>query len=131
MTDAAHNAPLSQHARATTPVGWLSPSRPPWNQPPTACLPPPPLTMPSLISKRLDAVQRRALRLVGMDGQQQQQQQQQQQEEQTGVTSLEHRRDVSALVVQHKALGSGGPSSQLDKAPTTSCPEGVQDHHLQ
>ncbi|MPC71582.1 hypothetical protein E2C01_065862 [Portunus trituberculatus] len=30
-------------------------------------------------------------------------QQQQQQEEQTGVTSLEHRRDVSALVVQHKA----------------------------
>ncbi|XP_063843941.1 uncharacterized protein LOC135090806 [Scylla paramamosain] len=48
--------------------------------------------------QRLDAVQRRALQLVGMDGQQQQQ-------EQTGVTSLEHRRDMSALVVQHTRPG--------------------------
>ena len=45
--------------------------------------------------QRLDAVQRRALRLVGRDGEQQ--------EEQTGVTSLEHQRDVSAPVVHHKA----------------------------
>ncbi|MPD05272.1 hypothetical protein E2C01_101005 [Portunus trituberculatus] len=41
--------------------------------------------------QRLDAVQRRALRLVGMAAQQQQQEE------------LEHRRDVSTLVVQHKA----------------------------
>ena len=45
--------------------------------------------------QRLNAVQRRALPLIGRDGQQQ--------EEQTGVTLLEHRWDVSALVVQHKA----------------------------
>ncbi|MPC60865.1 hypothetical protein E2C01_054924 [Portunus trituberculatus] len=44
--------------------------------------------------QRLDAVQPRALRLLERD--------RQQQEEQTGVTSLGHRRNVSALVVQHK-----------------------------
>ena len=44
--------------------------------------------------QRLDAVQRHALWLVGRDGQQQ--------EEQTRVISLDYRRDVSALVVQHK-----------------------------
>ena len=44
--------------------------------------------------QRLDAVQRRALRLVATDEDQQHQAQ---------VTSLEHRRDVSALVVCHKA----------------------------
>ncbi|MPC71315.1 hypothetical protein E2C01_065589 [Portunus trituberculatus] len=53
--------------------------------------------------QRLDTVQRRALRLVGMATQQQQQ------EEQTGVTLLEHRQDVSALVVQHKARMSEVP----------------------
>ncbi|MPC91667.1 RNA-directed DNA polymerase from mobile element jockey [Portunus trituberculatus] len=47
--------------------------------------------------QRLDAVQHCVLRLVGIAAQQQQQ------EEQTEVTSLEHRRDVLALVVQHKA----------------------------
>ena len=45
--------------------------------------------------QRLDDVQRRALRLVRRDGQQK--------EEQTGETSLEHRKDLSAPVVQHKA----------------------------
>ncbi|KAG0711533.1 hypothetical protein GWK47_020438 [Chionoecetes opilio] len=44
--------------------------------------------------QRLDAVQRCALRLVGLEEDQQ---------SCPGVTSLEHRRDVSALVVCHKA----------------------------
>ncbi|KAG0722966.1 hypothetical protein GWK47_043536 [Chionoecetes opilio] len=44
--------------------------------------------------ERLDAVQRRALRLVGIE---------EDQHSSAGVTSLEHRRDVSALVVCHKA----------------------------
>ena len=43
--------------------------------------------------QRLDAVQRRALRLVATDEDQQRP---------APVTSLEHRRDVSALVVCHK-----------------------------
>lgn len=46
--------------------------------------------------QRLDAMQRRALQLVGMNTKQQQ-------EEHTGVTLLEHRQDVLTLVVQHKA----------------------------
>ncbi|KAG0723830.1 hypothetical protein GWK47_005372 [Chionoecetes opilio] len=43
--------------------------------------------------RRLDAVQRRALRLVGIE---------EDQHSFPGMTSLEHRRDVSALVVCHK-----------------------------
>lgn len=47
--------------------------------------------------QRLDAVQRRALRLVEPQGQQDNRQQP------VPITSLEHRRDVAALVVCHKA----------------------------
>ncbi|MPC59696.1 hypothetical protein E2C01_053723 [Portunus trituberculatus] len=65
--------------------------------------------------QRLDNVQRRALWL----------------EQQTGITSLEHRRDVSTLMVHHKAPGTGGTSSLRSGAFTAGCPEGDQDNHLQ
>ena len=58
---------------------------------------------------RDDAVQLHDLRLVGRD--------RQQQEEQTGVTSLEYQRDVSALVVQHKALVLEVPHLNLLRPP--------------
>ena len=63
--------------------------------------------------QRLDAVQRRALRLVATDEDQQQP---------ATVTSLEHRRDVSALVVCHKTQVQG--ISHLD--PLKLLPHTVQ-----
>ena len=64
--------------------------------------------------QRLDVVQRCAVQLVGRK--------RQQQEEQTRVTSLEHRRDVSTLVVQHKSQVLEVPHLN----PLRLSPRGVQ-----
>ncbi|KAG0718278.1 hypothetical protein GWK47_052737 [Chionoecetes opilio] len=60
------------------------------------------------VHQRLDAVQRRALRLVGIDEDQQ---------SSAGVTSLEHRWDVSALVVCHKVQVQEVPHLSLLRLP--------------
>ena len=58
--------------------------------------------------QRLDAVQRRALRLAGTS------------DTTANVTSLEHRRDVSAVVVCHKAQIQGTPHLSRLRLPPRS-----------